>query len=90
LLLFTQFLKVNINATNENGHIYGALEVVKLALEIGIYNVDYPKQVFHNKYEEHPLQIFERVIKKVLDYFKLEYNQDETDLVPVTRKRFSR
>jgi hypothetical protein len=62
-----------------------ALELIKLGLAIGVYNID-PKH-YEDPYSRHQsfndcVRVFEAVIQSVLVYFRLEINSDKTDLVP--------
>lgn len=66
-----------------------ALELLKVALEIGIFQVVIPASYSQqNTRFNNPLEVFETLSKKVLRYFKMEFNEDKTAVRPA-QKLFS-
>lgn len=67
-----------------------ALGLIEVALEIGIFQFKVQDDDFiHNHKFSNPQEVFETLSNKVLRYFRLEFNQDKTELRPIT-KQFSR
>ncbi|KAI8066266.1 uncharacterized protein B0P05DRAFT_553627 [Gilbertella persicaria] len=68
-----------------------ALKIIRLALDIGVFRIDpenYINLCSSRDSFDNPLQVFETVCKKPLQYHGLEFNADKSDLVQAKSYRY--
>ncbi|CEP16891.1 hypothetical protein [Parasitella parasitica] len=84
VIILTNLIFAHTNhPTQENMEV--ALNVLKLALQIGVYTIDpccYQDQRDDNHNFADPVEVFTSISKKVLNYFKMTLSFDKTELVP--------
>lgn len=62
-----------------------ALEIVKTAIEIGIYHVTVDDQLQPERFKD-PIPVFDTISAKVLKHFNMELNEDKTEVRPCLKK----
>ncbi|KAI9362229.1 hypothetical protein BD770DRAFT_382202 [Pilaira anomala] len=62
-----------------------ALEIVKTAVEIGIYHVKVDHKYQPDKFKD-PIPVFDTISAKILKHFNMELNEDKTEVRSCTKK----
>lgn len=83
LVIFTNLIFAHTNQQSQENMAI-ALNITKLALQIGVYKMDSScfRENTDNPYFADPVEVFTTVTKKVLQYFRLTLSPDKTELVP--------
>lgn len=87
--------RVEVGALANLIYVYGAegspesmreaLDVIKLAMEIGVFEInpeDYSDNTGFITHLRDPVQVFENTCKRILRYHKLAFSADKTKLIP--------
>lgn len=86
LVIFINLIFAHTNQQSQE-NMAMALNITKLALQIGVYKMDSScfRENTDNQYFADPVEVFTTVTKKVLQYFRLTLSPDKTELVPFAR-----
>lgn len=80
---------IYVSTTNQQAeNMKDALELIQTALDMGVLQVEFPKEEdasLSNHFGD-TLEVFETVARKVLKYYRLEFNSDKTGVQPSTRQ----
>lgn len=75
---------------NKYNRMEEALEILKTALEIGVFYAKYPKNRYNDNQGlggfDDPLHAFEHEAIKIMTHFNLEFNDDKTEVRPSSKK----
>lgn len=85
ITILNNLLYVHTLSTDED-QMKEALEILKASLEVGVFQSEIPASFAQqNTRFNDPLEVFETLSRKVLRYFKLEFNEEKTALRPAQR-----